>query len=119
MIMKKMRTIKKVLPGKPGTKKLLEKYGEKFVCLRYRNDFNKNKRLKTVELIVDERELVLQNKIPYNKVMYLKIEYGEIDLARLVKGAGGKWNRPQKYWELPYGEVQSLGLESRIINKNG
>ena len=86
--------------------------------MRYLNDYKRNKRLKTVELIIDESELVLQNKIPYNKVMHLRIDYGEIDLARLVKGAGGTWNKARKYWELPYGEVQSLGLESRMINKN-
>jgi len=49
-----MRANKKLLPGQPGTKKLLEKYGEKLVCVRYRYDNLRHKRIKTVELIEEE-----------------------------------------------------------------
>jgi hypothetical protein len=45
----------------------------------------------------------------------IKIQYGEIHLEKLVKSAGGKWNRVKKVWELPYGEVLDLGLEDRIV----
>ena len=31
--------------------------------------------------------------------------------------AGGCWNRKEKLWQLPYGEVLALGLENRIVNK--
>ena len=43
-----MKTNKKLLPGQPGTKKLLEKYGEKLVCVRYKYDEKRLKRIKTV-----------------------------------------------------------------------
>lgn len=112
------RAIKKVSPGKPGTKKLVEKYGDRFICMRYRNDYERNKRLKTIEIIIEEKELKPINKIPANKTMHLRVAYGEIEVASLVKHAGGKWNRAKKYWELPYQQVKSLGLEGRIINEN-
>jgi len=38
--MTRSHTVKKVLPGQPGTKKLVEKYGQR--------------RLKTIEIIVEE-----------------------------------------------------------------
>jgi hypothetical protein len=86
--------------------------------LRYRHDLKNNKRIKTVELIIEETDLVPDHTIPPNKGMHIRIQYGEIQLATLVKQPGGKWNREKKYWELPYREVKSLGLEHRIINKN-
>ena len=40
-------------PGQTGTKKLLERYGGRLVCVRYRYDAQKNCRHQTVELIVE------------------------------------------------------------------
>jgi hypothetical protein len=110
-----MRIIKKVLPGQAGAKKWMEQYGDRFVCLRYCIDEKGKKRLKTVEIIVGEDELKTDNRIPSNKIMHLRILFGEIELAKAVKGAGGKWNKARKYWELPYGEVRAIGLEERIV----
>ena len=45
-----------VHPGQRGAKKLLAQYGEQLVCVRYRYDDQRQKRLKTVELIVEEEE---------------------------------------------------------------
>lgn len=45
-----IRTVRK--PGEPGTQKLIDRYGERLVCVRYRYDPAKGKRYKTVELIV-------------------------------------------------------------------
>jgi hypothetical protein len=40
-------------PGQSGTKKLLERYGERLVRVRYLYDEASGRRLKTVELIVE------------------------------------------------------------------
>jgi hypothetical protein len=45
-----IRTVRK--PGEPGTQKLLAKYGNRLVSVRYRYDPANGKRYKTVELIV-------------------------------------------------------------------
>jgi hypothetical protein len=47
--------------------------------------------------------------------MFVKIEYGEIDLGKKVTAAGGIWNRKKKLWELPYQQVLQLGLIDRIV----
>lgn len=49
-----MRARRKLLPGQPGTKKLVEKYGANLVCIRYRYDSESKRKIKTVELIEDE-----------------------------------------------------------------
>jgi len=43
-------------PGQKGTKQLTEQYGDALICVRYRYDPEKRKRLKTVEIIVSESE---------------------------------------------------------------
>jgi hypothetical protein len=96
---------RKLKPGQKGTKKLMEKYGEKLLNVRYVYNSEKHIMMKTVELLIQQKPWYPnKNKIPYNK-----IEYGEFQLRRLVKAAGG-------FWELPYREAVSLGLDNRIIN---
>ena len=51
-----MNTKLTLKPGQRGTKKLLKKYGNRLVCVRYRYDEEKKLRYKTVELIVDVTE---------------------------------------------------------------
>ena len=107
---------RKVLPGQPGTKKLLDKYGDRLVCVRYRYDSENHKRFKTMEIILEENDWFKDTKrIPANKIIDLKIVYGETHLGRLVRAAGGRWNRKKKLWELPYSEAMALGLEDRIV----
>ncbi len=42
-------------PGARGTIRLVHQYGEKLICVRYRYKQDTRTRIKTVELIVDER----------------------------------------------------------------
>ncbi len=51
-----MNTKLTLKPGQRGTKKLLKKYGNRLICVRYRYDEEKKLRYKTVELIVDVSE---------------------------------------------------------------
>lgn len=101
-----------------NSKKTWKQFQELFhlVCIRYRCDDKQNKKIKTVELIVESKTWYSKQKwSPPNKIMYLRIQYGEIRLAKLVKEAGGKWNREKRAWEFSLGEVIALGLENRII----
>ena len=50
----------------------------------------------------------------FQHFVFVRIEYGEIHLALLVKNAGGVWNKIERAWELPYASVIALGLEKRI-----
>ena len=51
-----MRTLLHLKPGQKGPKQLLAQYGDRLVCVRYRYDAQRKKRLKTVELLVAERD---------------------------------------------------------------
>ncbi len=53
--------------GQNGSKQLVNEYGDQLVCVRYRYDKKKQKRYKTIELIIDEQDWVPGIKIPADK----------------------------------------------------
>jgi hypothetical protein len=105
-------------PGQAGTKQLVVQYGDRLVCVRYRYDPQQKKRVKTVELVIEEIDWVpTPGKRAWNATVGIRITPKEKALQRKVKAAGGKWNLPQKLWELPYHTVLELGLQERIISE--
>jgi hypothetical protein len=71
--------------------------------------------MKTVELIEEESQWQQDSRrIPANKVVKVNVAYGEIEVGRLIRRAGGKWNRREKVWEVPYIHVVNLGLQKRM-----
>jgi hypothetical protein len=111
-----MKVEKKVKPGRPGTKKWMERFGQDLICIRYCSDKNTKQRLTTAEIIIDKRtEKKSNRRIPGNKLMQLKIGYDEIHIRKIVKNAGGRWNIDKKVWELAYKEVLALGFEKRLL----
>ncbi|MDD5231024.1 MAG: hypothetical protein PHC43_06805 [Candidatus Marinimicrobia bacterium] len=112
-----MNSQRKLKPGQRGTHKLVDEYGDRLLGVRYIYDEKNHLRLKTAEIIIEKKSWQKNPKrIPKNKIIGVRVEYGEVQLGRLVKSAGGRWNRAKKYWELPYGEALALGLDKRIIN---
>jgi hypothetical protein len=114
-----MITRLKLKPGQKGTKALLEKYGDALVCVRYRYDEASRTRIKTVELIVDKKELTpsrkKQQKIEDETVVPVRIQYGEKELGKMARSSGGKWDPKVKLWYIPYGKIKGTELEQHII----
>ncbi|NIV03948.1 hypothetical protein GWN26_09355 [Candidatus Saccharibacteria bacterium] len=106
-----------VKPGQPGTKKLMEIYGDNLVCLRYRYDAETKRVLKTVELIIENRPWQPNSKkIPKNKIVGVRILKEEAELRKRIKTAGGKWNPQKLVWQLPYKQVLELELTERMVD---
>ena len=106
-----------VAPGQKGTKALLKEYGDQLVCVRYRYDKARQKRIKTIELIIDEQDWVPGVSIPPDRRVALKIGFGETELREQVKNAGGFWNPDKKLWVLSYHHVLRMGLERRVMDE--
>ena len=103
-------------PGQKGTKKLLKRYGDQLVCVRYRYDPQTKKRYKTVELIVEEVDWEIKSPLPDAKTKVLiRVNWGETGVGIKVKQAGGVWDPEKKVWEIEYGQVERLGLTERIV----
>lgn len=110
--------VKSVLkPGENGTKQLLKQYGDQLVCVRYRYDRARQKRLKTVELIVDEKEWTPGVNIPAEKTVSVRISYGETELRERIKREGAYWDADRKLWRLAYRKVLELGLDRRVVDE--
>ncbi|MES1956000.1 hypothetical protein [Salinisphaera hydrothermalis] len=117
-----METRLHLKPGQNGTKQLVQKYGERLVCVRYRYDSEAGLRHKTVELIEEtvpwrpasSREQHLMQPAAEEPVL-VKIDYQERELREQVTRAGGRWQPAERAWVLPYGVATELGLTARIV----
>jgi hypothetical protein len=105
-----LKTRLTLAPGANGTKKLVERYGRRLVCVRYRYDEERRTRVKTVELIEEESPWA-----PSGALYLVKIPYDDLQLRTAVKSAGARWNRDRKAWLVPPATVRALRLEDRII----
>ena len=106
----------KLKPGQKGTKALVEKYGDDLVCVRYRYDEASRTRIKTVELIVERKELPsIRQKIADEALVPVQIAYGAKDLGKMARSAGGRWDSEVKLWFIRYGNIKGTELEKHMI----
>lgn len=103
------RVVNKIDPQAPGARRWAATYGEKLVCVRYRLDPQRQRRLITVEIVVDEGPTL-------NSVrMGVRVVWGERELARTVRSAVGTWDPACKLWMMTLGQARGLGLVDRIV----
>jgi hypothetical protein len=117
-----MQTRLTLSPGQKGTKKLLQKYGDRLVCIRYRYNTELKRKYKTVELIVEESPWAPDNSTAkikkgskFNSPVKVRVGYSEIELRDRIKNSGGRWNKEDRAWLLPYRKAVEFGIESRIV----
>lgn len=84
--------------GQPGTKRLVEKYGDSLVCVRFKYDEKSRQRLKTVELIIERSAWSPPLRYADDSLVPLRIEAFDMPLRLQAKAAGGRWNPEKKLW---------------------
>jgi len=110
-----MKTRLILKPGQKGTKRLTEKYGNSLICVRFRYDAERRKRLKTVELIEEESDWTPPlRRFAENDLVPLRIAVSNMGLREKVKAAGGKWVPDEKLWYVRYGAIVGGVLEKHI-----
>ena len=114
-----MKTRVKLNPGQKGTKKLVERYGDALICVRYRYDPVKCKQVKTVELVESETDWAPPPpKYPQSFKVPLRIGVTEKSLQQQVKALGGRWDREKQVWLIPYGCIAGTKLEKLIVSES-
>ncbi|MGE0825803.1 MAG: hypothetical protein AB7G75_32925 [Candidatus Binatia bacterium] len=113
-----MRTRLTLQPHQDGAKQLQALYGDRLVRVRYRYDEQRKKRIKTVELIVEESNWE-PLAYPLSAPVGIRIGLPEGELRRRVKDAGGRWDSRRGLWVLRYDQVIALGLTDRIASAEG
>lgn len=104
---------KTLRPGEAGTRRFVEEYGDRLVCVRRREDATRLRRYVTVELVVKESAMSL----PPTAIVGVRVRMDEPVLRQRVKVAGGVWNARARLWELPYGAARALSIEDRIVGR--
>src|SRR5437773_7010531 len=105
-------------PGQKGTKQLLAQYGDRLICVRYRYDAQRKKRLKTVELLVAERDWQPPRpRFAHDQIVGLRVAFADVAVRDRVKQAGGTWNPERRVWQLRYDRAVALGLNGRIVDE--
>ena len=111
-----MKTRVNLKPGQKGTKRLVEQYGDALICVRYRYDAKTHKQYKTVEIVVSESKWTPPPaKYPDGALVPLKIGIKETALQEQVRAVGGRWNKEQQVWLVPYGCIAGTKLEKLIV----
>jgi len=110
-----MKTRLILKPGQPGTKRLVEKYGDTLLCVRFKYDAKAGQRLKTVELIVERTAWTPpQPKYDAETLVPLRIEAADMAMRTQAKAAGGRWNPEKQRWFVKYGKIAGTPLEKHI-----
>lgn len=111
-----MKARLKLKPGQRGTKKLVEKYGDSLICVRYRYDETSRTRVKTVEIVVETKDWTPPPpKFASSELVPVRIAFSENTMKQMAKAAGGRWDPTVKLWFIPYGKVRNSILEKHII----
>lgn len=113
-----MKTRLSLKPGDKGTKKLADKYGSSLVCIRYRYDEKRKKRLKTVDLIIEETDWEpacreKKKSVTDDWIVGVRVSIAEKELQKKIKAAGGKRDSARGLWIIRYETAEKLGPEDR------
>ena len=113
-----METRLTLRPEMAGTKTLLARFGQRLVCVRYLYDEARGRRLKTVELIIDEAPWPGRGRRPRRNDhdwVGVRIAWEETELRIAVKKAGGIWRPRENLWEISWDSVRALGIGHRVV----
>jgi hypothetical protein len=98
--------------GMPGTVRLVERFGDALVVVRYRYDWTGLYRFTTVELLVETARVTRGPVLSRSFAVRLKKDEGE--LIRQSRALGARWNPGLLCWVMPGRAVQLLNLAKRV-----
>jgi hypothetical protein len=112
---------KRLLPHKPGAKKLTQRYGDALVCVRYRHDVEAGRRYTTVELVVEEGPIPVGRKpaaaVPTTPAaVHLRIPFNDLALRQAVQRHGGVWDPKLRVWRLSPTAARALQRQAQGAN---
>lgn len=113
-MLKDMKSYCHVKPGQKGSKRLVEQYGDKLLCVRYRYDELRRVRLKTVEIVVEERPWQPPFRFRDEDLAPLAVGFDETALREKLRKLRAKWDPEARVWLVPYGKIRGTELEARI-----
>ncbi len=115
-MLKHMKAHKHLKPGENGTRRLVERFGSSLQCVRYRFDAIRDMRIKTAEIIVDERPGKGPPRIRETDTVLVQVPFSMKSLQVRLKGVGAKWDPAQKLWRVRWGLIRGdRELVERVV----
>lgn len=115
-MLKHMKAHKHLKPGEYGTLRLVERFGDALLCVRYRYDVIRDMRIKTVEIIVDEKPGKGPPRIRETDIVHVQVPFTMRTLRDRLKGVGATWDPEQKLWRVPWGMIRGdRELVERVV----
>lgn len=115
-MLRDMKTHTHLKPGEKGTRRLVTKYGEALLCVRYRYDKSRGVMLKTVEIIEQEKPWPPSHRYRDADIVAVTVAYRERALRDTLKAAGGVWDPLEKVWRVQYRFIRGSELEERVVD---
>ncbi len=84
------RVTKTLRPDRPGTLKLVRRYGEALLCVRYREDAHGRQRCTTVELVIDEAPV--QRRLSDRTLVQVAMPFHDAQAMSRAKRLGAHWD---------------------------
>ncbi len=104
--------VKKLAPGRHGTRRAMKAHGTTLVCVRYRHDALHMLRFTTVELVVDTAPI---HRRRFDLATFgIQVAPHETTLNVALQQAGARWDRRQRLWWVRGATICRLGLLDRI-----
>jgi hypothetical protein len=95
---------------------LVEQFGDKLLCVRYRYDEKRQVRMKTVEIVVEERPCKPPLRYRDQDIVAVMVPFTRKTLRDRLKAAGGRWDPEEKLWRVTFGSIRGdAELEERIL----
>src|SRR5213075_2139840 len=106
-----LRTRLTLKPGRSGTRDLVEQYGSKLICVRYRYDDELGIRYKTAEIIVDEKPWTPPTaQYRPTDLVQVRIDPNEHPLRDALKLLGGRYQPATHTWLIAYAAATALHI---------
>jgi len=107
-----MRTRLTLKAGEPGTRKVLDEYGERLLYVRYRYDEERHLRLKTAEIIIETVAWNPTQAPIVDALDYIHIRFDARDkkTKTAVKRLGGYWDPDAAAWRITRAAATLLDL---------
>lgn len=105
------RVVKTLAAGGRGAKQLSQRYGRELVCVRHRIDVTGQRRITTVELVVDVRPIARKP----SPIVGVSVPVSDRESRMRLKAAGARWDYEQRVWKIRRATATALGLRGRIV----
>ncbi len=106
------RVTKTLRPPHHGTLKLLRRYGDALLCVRYREDLAGRRRCTTIELVIDEGPV--QRRLGDRSIVYFPMTWPDDEFRHRAWRLGARWSAAHRAWRMSFRAAKALGIADLI-----